>query len=798
MKRLTSLVLTLAMSASMLNAFAVAEGLRYTTETTADGWVKVINEGGTTLGYSADSGVTLLEVDGYAFKDLNKNGSLDDYEDWRKTADERAIDLVNQLTEKDILPLMMVDMQIELGGRANSAEFTDEQKALVDQGILEQYGGSTANIKNSVEWFNTAQAFAESRAFGMPIQFVSDPFTNNAANAPHFPTNLAIAATFDTDVAKDMGMYTSRVYRAVGITTLLGPQIDVASEPRWRRVGSTFGEDPALAADMAKAMTDGIQSTFDAEGNDLGWGTDSVNAMLKHWPGDGAAQSGREAHQSTGTYNVYPGDNFEAHLIPFVDGGLSLDGLTVSATAIMPSYSIAFSEDEEYGDLVGSGFSEYKLNILRENGFDGVICTDWEIVSDADNNGKPWGAEELTEAERTKLALMAGCDQIGALHDVNTLFEAYQLMIKEMGEADALARIRESGRRILRNKFLVGSFDNPYLSLAESTAILADEAANAAAADAQVKSIVMVKNNDVITEKTDNQKPTVYVPLVFTGASTRRGVTTPASISLPIENKVLKKYFNVVTDSISTTKTGEPDANGNPMYSANDIIRATADQLEKCDYAIVFANMPVSSTVYDKESDSYLPISLQYNEYTANSMSVRTESLAGPMIDVEIETPYGTQKSKKMKNLSYFGNTASYSNKDSLDMILNTAAMLPESAKLIVCENGNSSMVFSEFEEVADAILVGFGVDNTAFLEIIAGNAEPNGLLPMQMPVDMDTVEEQYEDVPRDMECYVDSNGNTYDFAFGLNWSGVIQDERVARYSVPALTAPQSEGFILP
>ena len=104
--------------------------------------------------------------------------------------------------------------------------------------------------------------------------------------------------------------------------------------------------------------------------------------------------------------------------------------------------------------------------------------------------------------------------------------------------------------------------------------------------------------------------------------------------------------------------------------------------------------------------------------------------------------------------------------------------------------NLHSSMVWSEIEPSADAILVSFGGGRThsardeILFEIIAGNYEPSALLPMQQPLDMETMEAQYEDVPRDMDCYVDADGNTYDFTFGLNWSGVIDDERVAKYNV--------------
>lgn len=91
-------------------------------------------------------------------------------------------------------------------------------------------------------------------------------------------------------------------------------------------------------------------------------------------------------------------------------------------------------------------------------------------------------------------------------------------------------------------------------------------------------------------------------------------------------------------------------------------------------------------------------------------------------------------------------------------------------------------MVFSEFENQADAILLNFGVQDQAILDILTGAAEPSGLLPMQMPADMQTVEKQFEDVPLDMRPYKDSQGNIYDFGFGLNWKGIIKDARVLKY----------------
>jgi beta-glucosidase len=114
-------------------------------------------------------------------------------------------------------------------------------------------------------------------------------------------------------------------------------------------------------------------------------------------------------------------------------------------------------------------------------------------------------------------------------------------------------------------------------------------------------------------------------------------------------------------------------------------------------------------------------------------------------------------------------------------MILQTRKLM-KGKPVVVVVNISKPMIFGEFEKQADAILAIFDVQDQTVQDIIAGSAEPSGLLPLQMPADMKTVEEQKEDVPFDLTCYVDSIGNIYDFGYGLNWSGVIQDSRAAKY----------------
>ena len=772
--------------------------VKWAEEKTADGWMKVTNTDGTTLGYSPDSGVKLIQVDGYAFKDLNKNGLLDLYEDWRQDTETRAADLASQMTLDEAAGLMVYD-----GGLGNniSSKLDETQIAALDNGVRGvQNGATTYSAEDLAEWSNAMQAYAESSDHGIPVMFCSDPRNSGwGISLSYYPDNLALAATFDPDMAQEAAEQLSKEYRALGIGTLLGPQTDIDSEPRWGRNTGAFGEDPALSRDMVNAAISGFQSTYDETGSDLGWGEDSINTLMKHFPGDGAAQGGREAHDATGSYNIYPGDSFETHLIPFIDGGLNLDSVTGSASGTMLSYSIAWSEDEEYGELVGSAFSEYKIQLLRSYGYDGVICTDWQVI---DDNGKNWGVEDLTVAERVQKALEAGVDQFGGGSMIEEIRAGIQLLAEDMGEEEATARLQESARRLLRNYFDIGLFENPYLDVAESvsTVFSMDEAGY----EMQEKTVVMLKNDGAIGENTGDEKPTVYVPLVYTPATIGFVGQNYYSADLPVSMDILEEYFNVVTDTVSEILTGPADDDGNPTLAYEDVIRATPEQLAECDYALVFARTPKNTSGwsitggYDMMTQSYVPISLQYGEYTADSDAVRQESIAGREVESTVQTPYGEQTVMEKENQSYYGNTALLDNSTDLDMILYAAENMPEDAKVIVAMNaaGKSplaQMVVSEFESEVDAILYGFNIDNRSFLDIATGKVEPSALLPVQLPASMEAVESQLEDVPRDMECYVDAAGNTYDFGFGLNWSGVIQDERTEKYCVEPLTEPETQ-----
>jgi len=355
--------------------------------------------------------------------------------------------------------------------------------------------------------------------------------------------------------------------------------------------------------------------------------------------------------------------------------------------------------------------------------------------------GKPFGVEGLSVAERHYKAISAGMDQFGGNNDMAPVLEAYKLGSAEMGEEAMRARFEKSAVRLLTNIFRVGLFENPYLDVEQTKAIVGNSEFMKAGFDAQLKSIVMLKNSNKSLPMKTKQK--VFVPQRYIAPMTNWwGMTTESKTIDAFNMEVVAKYFDVV------------------------------DIPQEADFALVGIQSPDGGVGYEdadleKGGNGYIPINLQYSPYTADT--AREVSLAGgsPLED--------------FTNRSYKGKSVTTINTTDMQLVNDTKAQMGDKP-VIVSIKLAKPMIFNEIEESASSILVHMGVQDQALMEIVTGAAEPNALLPFQMPADMLTVEAQFEDVPRDMKPYTDTDGNTYDFAFGLNWNGVISDERVQNY----------------
>lgn len=769
---------TLNFSILSISIILISCGPRW-SETEIEGIKYVTNAGGQTLGYSPESGVKLIFDHGYAFKDLNRDGELNPYEDWRLSATVRAKDLAGRMSVEQISGLMLYSghQRIPGGGfgqggtyggksyaesEAKASDLTDQQrKFLTDDNLRHVLITTVESPEVAAHWSNNAQKLVEGLGLGIPVNNSSDP-RHQAGNDDEFvlggggqisrwPGQIGLAATFDPLLVRRFGEIASIEYRALGISTALSPQVDLATDPRWYRFSGTFGPDPGLSIDMGRAYVDGFQTSAGEKMISGGWGYTSVNAMAKHWPGGGTGEGGRDAHYGFGKFAVFPGNNLATHMRPFTEGAFQLEGGTGRASAIMPYYTISTGQDPN-GENVGNAFSRYFITdrLRNEYGFDGVVCTDWGVTrpdEGMDAFGRtPWGVEDLSVAERHYRILMAGCDQFGGNNDSGPVLEAFQIGVKEFGEEVMRQRFEESAVRLLLNIFRVGLFENPYLKVEETRKTVGNPDFMKEGYEAQQKSVVLLKNREKVMPVTAETK--VYIPERFVPASRNFfGVETPSRWEHPIDPDLAGKYFKTVD---------HPDA---------------------ADVALVIINSPENGRTagYNPRDtlnggNGFFPISLQYGTYIADE--ARDPSLAGD------------RRPQDILNRSYRGKSVTAENVSDLKLVRDTRVAMGDKPVIVVIRLQNPTVV-SEFERDIDGLLINFQVQDQAILDVVSGKIEPSGLLPFQMPEDMTTVEKQMEDVPFDLIPHQDEAGHIYDFGFGLNWNGVIRDARTEKY-VPA------------
>jgi beta-glucosidase len=481
--------------------------------------------------------VNLLTAEGLQFKDMNKNGKLDVYEDWRKTPAERAADLVAQMTLAEKAGAMMHGTAPTT---ATGYDLTALRTLLTDGKVTTFITRLSLDTKAMADQYNQMQEVAEATRLGIPVSLSTDPrhhfqYTAGASVASgsfsQWPETLGMAAIGDAALIKRFGDIARQEYQAVGITQALSPQADLATDPRWARINGTFGEDADLAKKMVQAYIEGFQN------GSTGLHQGSVVAVVKHWAGYGAAKDGWDSHSAYGKYMTFPGNNFAYHLKPF-EGAFAANAASVMPTYSMPDAPLTY--DGINFEQVGAGFSKQMLtDLLRTKmGFKGVVLSDWLITQDCNaicTNGAPagtapsfanlgmsWGVENLTTAQRYVKAVNAGMDQFGGVTD-----SSYLIASVAAGTLTE-ARLGETTYRVLLQKFQQGLFENPYVDAAQSAITVGNATFLAEALDAQRKALVLLENKNKVLPLAATVKK-VYLYGISASAAAQYGLTVVAT-----------------------------------------------------------------------------------------------------------------------------------------------------------------------------------------------------------------------------------------------------------------------------
>jgi len=487
----------------------------------------------------------IIERQGLRFKDLNRNGVLDPYEDWRLSASARAKDLVGRMTLEEKAGMMMHGTARSSGpmgvaGIGAAYDTAAVGKLIRDVGVNSFITRLSGDPRVLAAQHNTLQEVAERTRLGIPLTISTDPRNHfqytvgasvQAGGFSKWPETLGFAATRDAALVRRFADIARREYRAVGIQETLSPQADLATEPRWSRVSGTFGEDADLTRDLVKAYVEGFQ--HGASGVDSA----GVLAVVKHWVGYGAQKNGLDSHSAYGKYASIAG-SLDMHIEPF------LGAFAAHVAGVMPTYSIleGATVNGQPLEQVGAGYNRQLLtDLLRKRyGFQGIILTDWLITNDCPElcrNGvpagqrpsfaevaMPWGVEDLSKVDRFAKAVNAGVDQFGGTEEAQFIVQAVRAgKIQE-------SRVDESAYRIGVQKFGQGLFENPYVDTAEAGRVVGNPQFQGEATAAQRRALVLLENKKGILPIVARGKR-VFLHGVDSATASRYGFTVVPDLS---------------------------------------------------------------------------------------------------------------------------------------------------------------------------------------------------------------------------------------------------------------------------
>jgi len=515
----------------------------------------------------------IIEADGYQFIDLNSNGSLDPYEDWRLDAQTRAADLVGQMTVREKIAQMQHPTFLP---RADGKIPSYLNKWCEDEGIGMLLIRELASVEQAAVSMNTIQEYAEASRLGVPVLVSMDSvhglsYVSGATVTPH---NLALAATRDEDLVTRLAEVARKEHLAIGVRMTLSPEADVATEPRWGRVMETFGEDVELVTRMTRAQVVAFQNGED------GINAESIVACLKHFPGAGPQMDGKDTSPI-----VSDEETLREHLKPYYAA------LEVNVGSIMPYYSVPLALDME-NSAIGSKATLQDL-LRDEMGFEGIIQTDWGMIWAIQEALGTMTGEEVSDEEAILIGVtQSRVDGIGG--------ESIRL-IDQMEEMTADGKIDEAildaaATRIVKAKFELGVFENPYCDVDYAVSFVGNEENTALNLEAARKSMTLLKNDGALPlEQNAGQNILVVGPragdmasLVGGWSSEQEGLTIAAAVEAYAgENDTVNYIADDVTAIVDAAKdadvvivsVGEPSYQHDPPWGY-DTLEITSTQQE--------------------------------------------------------------------------------------------------------------------------------------------------------------------------------------------------------------------------
>lgn len=427
---------------------------------------------------------SIIDVDGLKFKDLNANGTLDVYEDWREDAATRTADLLSQMTIREKISQMQ---HPTFTPKDNGTYPNYLKKWMVTENIgmvLVREFNVANSAATAAETMNQVQKWCEESRLGVPIVVSMDSvhgvsYVNGATVMGH---NLSLAATRDVELVAKLAEIQRNELMAIGIRMTLSPEADIASEPRWGRVMETFGEDPDLVTEMVTAQIVAYQH-----------GTQGINplgiiACMKHFPGAGPQMDGLDQAPI-----ISDEESLEVHLKPYYAA------LEVNVGSIMPYYSIPLVLDT----TAALGSKATLQDLLRDTmGFDGIIQTDWGMIWGIQQSTAMWG-EECSEEDAILIGVMEGrVDGIGG-ESIRLIDQMEQLH----GEGKITEEVLDAAcTRILREKFQLGIFENPYVDVEYAGEYVGSDANQAVNLEAAEKAMTLLKNDGILPLDSTNKK----------------------------------------------------------------------------------------------------------------------------------------------------------------------------------------------------------------------------------------------------------------------------------------------------